>query len=364
MIYCLSEVKKLLRENLFVIFIVLCLCLNIGLCFSDSGTRTAVNRLAQSGELLEGKKIYDTLDTNAIGSFYYNERYIKSSLLNQWIKAKYEKLQQSVDLLNEEDADLSYFAGEITPSVNEALFVYQLKTLMIECIIFLSLLGIRSFEMEQQTEMAALIYSSGRGRKIAKDKILAGGIVGALYCIILIVTSLAVFFATWDFSRLWDANMASSFHYVIDPDDPIFGKPFLTWQSFTLKRYFVCTLALTAGGGVSPAVVKGMCVCRGNPGGRAYCCAAYLPDGSATMERDAASFSARRFIFSSSAILRESSACASRCSFAASSSAVRVRMRMEPSPYSTRSGAPMVKPRASSQRPSICIFGTVLHGPE
>lgn len=272
MIYCLSEVKKLLRENLFVIFIVLCLCLNIGLCFSDSGTRTAVNRLAQSGELLEGKKIYDTLDTNAIGSFYYNERYIKSSLLNQWIKAKYEKLQQSVDLLNEEDADLSYFAGEITPSVNEALFVYQLKTLMIECIIFLSLLGIRSFEMEQQTEMAALIYSSGRGRKIAKDKILAGGIVGALYCIILIVTSLAVFFATWDFSRLWDANMASSFHYVIDPDDPIFGKPFLTWQSFTLKRYFVCTLALTAGGGVSPAVVKGMCVCRGNPGGDLLLC--------------------------------------------------------------------------------------------
>ena len=247
MIYCLSEVKKLLREKLFAIFIVLCLCLNIGLCFSDSGTRTAVNRMAQSGDLLEGKKIYDTLDTNAIGSFYYNERYIKSSLLNQWIKAKYEKLQQSVDLLNEEDADLSYFAGEITPSVHEALFVYQLKTIMIECIILLSLLGIWSFEMEQQTEMAALLYSSGRGRKIAKDKILANGIVGALYCLALTFVSLAVFFASWDFSRLWDANMASSFHYVIDPDDPIFGKPFLTWQSFTLKRYFVCTLALMVG---------------------------------------------------------------------------------------------------------------------
>ena len=247
MMYCLLEVKKLLREKLFIIFIVLCLCLNIGLCFSDPGTRSAVNRLAQSGETLEGKKIYDTLDTNAIGSFYYNERYIKSSLLNQWIKAKYEKLQKSVDLLDAVDADLSYFAGEITPSVHEALFVYQLKTLMIECVILLSLLGIRSFEMEQQTEMAALIYSSGRGRKIAKDKIFAGGIVGALYCLILISSSLAVFFTSWDFSRLWDANMASSFHYVVDSDDPIFGKPFLTWQSFTLKRYFACTLALMAG---------------------------------------------------------------------------------------------------------------------
>lgn len=111
----------------------------------------------------------------------------------------------------------------------------------------MSLLGIRSFEIEQQREMAALIYSSGRGRKIAKDKILANGIIGALYCLALTFVSLAVFFASWDFSRLWDANMASSFHYVIDPDDPIFGKPFLTWQSFTLKRYFVCTLALMAG---------------------------------------------------------------------------------------------------------------------
>ncbi len=247
MIYCLLEVKKLLREKLFVIFIVLCLCLNIGLCFSDSATRTTVNRLAQSGELLQGEKIYDTLDTNVIGSFYYNERYIKSSLLNQWIKAKYEKLQQSVDMLDAEDADLSYFAGEITPSVHEALFVYQLKTLMIECVILLSLLGIRSFEMEQQTEMTALIYSSGRGRKIAKDKILASGIVGALYCFVLIFGSLAVFFASWDFGRLWDANMASSFHYVIDSDDPILGKPFLTWQSFTLKRYFAYTLVLMAG---------------------------------------------------------------------------------------------------------------------
>ena len=118
---------------------------------------------------------------------------------------------------------------------------------MIECVILLSLLGIRSFEIEQQREMAALIYSSGRGRKIAKDKILANGIIGALYCLILISVSLAVFFAGWDFSRLWDANMASSFHYVIDSDDPIFGKPFLTWQSFTLKRYFVCTLVLMAG---------------------------------------------------------------------------------------------------------------------
>ena len=124
MIYCLSEVKKLLRENLFVIFIVLCLCLNIGLCFSDSGTRTAVNRLAQSGELLEGKKIYDTLDTNAIGSFYYNERYIKSSLLNQWIKAKYENYSSRLTCSTRKMQIYPILPGKLRlPSMKHCLFI-------------------------------------------------------------------------------------------------------------------------------------------------------------------------------------------------------------------------------------------------
>lgn len=245
--YCFLEVKKLLQERLFLIFIVLCLCLNIGVCFSTPNVRTTVNQDAASGTFLQGEKIYDTLDTNVIGSYYYNERFINSSILNQWIKAKYEKLQASVDQLNIENADLSPFAGEITPAVHEALFACQLKAILLECIIIISLFGLRSFSIEQQMEMVSLVYCSRRGRKVARDKIIANGIVSALYCLFLNFISLTIFFISWDFSQLWDVNIASSFNYVLDSSDPILRKPFITWTNFTLKKYFVCSMVLLIG---------------------------------------------------------------------------------------------------------------------
>lgn len=247
MIYCLLEVKKLLQEKLFLVFIFLCLCLNIGLCFCNQGTRSEVNRMAENGICPQGEKIYDTLDSRALGSFYYNERYISSSVLNQWMKAKYESLQQSIELLDEQNADLSPFAGEITASVHQALFAYQLKALLLECIVFISLLSLKTYFVEQQMKTDAFIYSSRRGRKIARDKLWASGIACFIYCFALIVISLTIFFARWNFQNLWNSNMASSFNYVIDSSDSIWRKPFITWTSFTLKEYFICSLLLMAG---------------------------------------------------------------------------------------------------------------------
>lgn len=258
--YWFLEVKKLLGEKVFFVFLVLCVCLNIGLCFSAPGAREAVRRVsagaafeeetpvgeAQVEELFTtGEKIYDTLSAEFIGSFYYDERYINSSVLNRWMKAKYEKLQASIDRLDAQDADLSPFAGEMTPLVHEALFGRQMKAILAECMILVSLLALRSFSIERQQVVASLVYSSRRGRKIARDKVAANGIVGGMYSLILAGISLTVFFVSWDFSGLWDADMASSFHYVMDANDPVLAKPFITWTDFTLKKYFLCSAALS-----------------------------------------------------------------------------------------------------------------------
>lgn len=135
----------------------------------------------------------------------------------------------------------------MTPAVHKALFTCQLKALLWECMILITLLGLKSFWIERQTGMVSLVYCSRRGRKTALDKILANGITGALYCLFLTGVSLALFFKSWNFDALWNRNMASSFHYVIDASDPIFQKPFMTWTSFTLKQYFICSVALFMG---------------------------------------------------------------------------------------------------------------------
>lgn len=245
--YCLMEIKKLTQEKLFLLFLMLCLCFNAGLCLGTGNVRAAVHQTAMLETPASGDKIYDTLDTNVIGSYYYNERYINASVLNRWIKAKYQKLQASVDRLDAQDADLSPYAGALTPYVHEALFTHQLKALLLEGVTIISLLGLRSFSMERQMETASLVYCSRRGRRIAGDKIIANGIVSALYCLLLIVGSLTIFFMNWDFRSLWDTNIASSFNYVIDSSDPIFMKPFITWDSFTVGQYFVCSAALMSG---------------------------------------------------------------------------------------------------------------------
>lgn len=243
-IFLKLEIAKLLQEKLFVIFLVLCLCLNIGLCFIDNYARETVNQLSNEDFSQTGEKIYDEMNSANLGTAYYNQRYIHSSILNQKMKEKYDSLQNSIDILNDDNADLSYYAGEMTPAVHKALFEYQLKALLIESLVFLSLLCLRTFSLERQNETDALIYSSRRGRKIAKDKIFANGVVSFLYCAVLFLVSLAFFFIRWDFSNLWNMNVASSFNYINDMNEPIYMKPFITWTSFTVKEYFVFSLLL------------------------------------------------------------------------------------------------------------------------
>lgn len=238
------EIRKLLQEKLFVIFLVLCLCLNIGLSFAYNDARKTLHQFSEETFSGQGEKIYDELNGAALGTAYYNQRYIHSSILNQKMKEKYDRLQTAIDRLDDENADLDFYAGEITPLVHKSLFEYQLKALLVESVVFFSLLSLRTFSMERQNEMAALIYSTKRGRKIAKDKILANGIVGFLDCTVLFAASLMNFFMRWDFRNLWNRNVSSSFHYINDRNDSIYRKPFLTWTSLTVKEYFIGSLML------------------------------------------------------------------------------------------------------------------------
>lgn len=80
------EVTKLLQEKLFVVFLLLCLCMNIGLCFTDNYVRKMVHQFSTEEFSQSGEKIYDHLNGATLGTAYYNQRYLHSSKLNQKIK--------------------------------------------------------------------------------------------------------------------------------------------------------------------------------------------------------------------------------------------------------------------------------------
>ena len=88
MIYCKLEIRKLLQEKQFIVFLAICLCLNLCLCLIGSDTREALNQLSTEELSQHGMKIYDELDGAALGRAYYSERYVNASRLNRWMKEK------------------------------------------------------------------------------------------------------------------------------------------------------------------------------------------------------------------------------------------------------------------------------------
>ena len=267
------EIKKILLNRALYFFIGVCLIINFAMIALTSGEHTYVSYVGEvtnsTGDQVNStfleylntrpenafhdrlikncanvEKIYDSFDAVALGeNWYYDKFYMGSPFLSGLLKNKYEKLGNSVQRLDSDNADLSIYAVDATGKVHDVLFTYVLKSLMVEGFIIISFLTIYIMGMERQNSTAAIVYCSRRGRVLVKDKMVAAGIISACCILLLYVITLLFLFSIWDFGGIWETNIASCFHYVTDDNLP-FQKPFLTWASFTVKEYFAASLLL------------------------------------------------------------------------------------------------------------------------
>ena len=267
------EIKKILLNRTLYLFIGSCLIFNFAMIVLTSGERAYVSYVGESidnaggqvnttfleylnaqpentfrDRLIENcadvEKIYDSFDAAALGEdWYYDKYYMGAPFLTGLLKNKYEALDNSVQRLDSDNADLSIYAADATGKVHDVLFTYVLKSLMVEGFIIISFLAIYIMGMERQNSTAAIVYCSRRGRVLVKDKMVAAGIVSAICVLFLYAITLLILFSVWDFGGIWETNVASCFHKVTDDNLP-FQKPFLTWSSFTVKEYFTASLLL------------------------------------------------------------------------------------------------------------------------
>ena len=267
------EIKKILLNRTLYLFIGSCLIFNFAMIVLTSGERAYVSYVGESidnaggqvnttfleylnaqpentfrDRLIENcadvEKIYDSFDAAALGEdWYYDKYYMGAPFLTGLLKNKYEALDNSVQRLDSDNADLSIYAADATGKVHDVLFTYVLKSLMVEGFIIISFLAIYIMGMERQNSTAAIVYCSRRGRVLVKDKMVAAGIVSAICVLFLYAITLLILFSVWDFGGVWETNVASCFHKVTDDNLP-FQKPFLTWSSFTVKEYFTASLLL------------------------------------------------------------------------------------------------------------------------
>lgn len=267
------EIKKILSNRTLYFFIEACLFFNFAMIALTGGERAYVSYVGEiinnaggqvntafleylneqpentfRSRLIENcadvEKIYDSFDAAALGEdWYYDKYYTGAPFLTGLLKNKYEALDNSVQRLDSDNADLSIYAADATGKVHDVLFTYVLKSLMVEGFIINSFLTIYIMGMERQNSTAAIVYCSRRGRVLVKDKMVAAGIVSAICVLFLYAITLLILFSVWDFGGVWETNVASCFHKVTDDNLP-FQKPFLTWSSFTVKEYFTASLLL------------------------------------------------------------------------------------------------------------------------
>ena len=266
------EAKKLLLTKAVYIFTGACLIFNIILIILTSSEREYIKYVGEvvniAGDQIDDSfmeylekqpenilrdrliencrgagKIYDVFDTRTFFRNYYNEHYIETSFLVRLFYAKYEKLDDPVRLLNSVNADLSVSAAEASNQVYSTLFTDVLKALLVEGIMIISLFTIFCFGIERQNLTDAVIYSSKKGRSLVKHKIVAVGVISICFVLLLYIVTLKLFFTVWDFGGIWNTNVSSGFHYVTDLNLP-YNKPFLTWTSFSVKKYFFASLLL------------------------------------------------------------------------------------------------------------------------
>ena len=167
---------------------------------------------------------------------------MKEDIEQKWIRRiKILGAKREADLL------VRAYYDEIYQYVCKQLYqyndAYDLTQEIFISIMVISLFTIFCFGIERQNLTDAIIYSSKKGRSLVKHKIMAAGVVSVCFVLLLYILTLTLFFTIWDFNGIWNTNVSSSFHYVIDLNLP-YNKPFLTWVSFSVKEYFISSLFL------------------------------------------------------------------------------------------------------------------------
>lgn len=232
------ELKKLALSPVIVGFVALCIVFN------------AVIAIASYNELdsnykneAEAVDIFENFQTSEIAGAYIRKYSITGAPAEN-IRSKYDKLQPVVDEKSANGDALSTYFAKQTNHRHSLLFetVFMAAIIAESCLLalFAALLSV-TYEQMRGTE--PVIYSSKVGRRVLAAKLYASLTAAAALTVIIIGATLLVFFLRFDFSGVWKDNVSSMFNYAVNE----YGKPFITWRSFTVAGYLWATIGASLG---------------------------------------------------------------------------------------------------------------------
>jgi len=273
------EVRKLTENKIIWIFLVVCLCLNGLIIISEALGYSYPDYVAgyakKNGVVInteheppqdDNRYYAEMLQTEIDGAYdpysgystdYVGEAYIRAinykGVFADMIRAKYDRLQTSVDELAGTDAPMTlYYAGD-TARMHSFIFGTVMRFLSMEGSVAAALIAMLSIATEKNSSTETLVYSSRKGRKLYIYKLAASMAVSFIAFASVAMVTMLLLFIFIPIGPIMGSSVCSVFNYI---NDYLAGlRPFVTWQDMTVWQYMLASL------GVSVLMVLCACLC-------------------------------------------------------------------------------------------------------
>jgi hypothetical protein len=229
------ELKKLALSPVIVGFVALCIVFNAVIAIASY-------KDLNSDDETEAVNIFEGFQTSEIAEAYIR-KYSVTGANAENIRSKYAKLQPVADEKSVNGDALSTYFAKQTHYRHSLLFETLFMTIIAESCLLALFAALLSVTYEQMRGTEPIICASTVGRRVLIAKLCASLTAAAALTVVIIGASLLVFFLRFDFSGVWKDNVSSMFNYAVNE----YGKPFITWRSFTVAGYLLATIGVSFG---------------------------------------------------------------------------------------------------------------------
>lgn len=155
----------------------------------------------------------------------------------QLLKEEYTKLSKRFERMKEEGEHKEWFFSGKQYLMHSFLFRTLFGHLVFESLILIVLTTalITNFEFESRTHLVA--YSTRRGRKLKKDKLIASLLTTTVITSLLFIATLGVYFTVFDYSNLWQSSISSALNWE-------YQLPYVSWWELSFGSFLLLSTVL------------------------------------------------------------------------------------------------------------------------
>lgn len=165
------------------------------------------------------------------------KKYGLSGKSAETLLGEYEKFSERFEeMVNNGEHKQWFFAGNAY-FMHSFLFKTVFLHIIIESLLLIVLTTalITTFEFESKTHLVA--YSTKRGRKLMKNKLLASVTVAATISVFLFAITLGTFFTVFDYSHVWNTSISSALNWE-------YNFPYVAWWDLSVGTFLIGVIAI------------------------------------------------------------------------------------------------------------------------